>query len=122
MTNHGRATLDAINRLNDALNALDVDGVMAAMTDDCVFENTAPGPDGERYVGQAAVRAFWEQLVKTPGMHFETEEVIAAGDRATALWRYTWTNPDGSTGHIRGVDIFKVRDGKVAEKFSYVKG
>ncbi|MBS1243923.1 MAG: hypothetical protein H6R41_460, partial [Deltaproteobacteria bacterium] len=24
--------------------------------------------------------------------------------------------------HIRGVDVFRVRDGKVAEKLSYVKG
>ncbi len=25
-------------------------------------------------------------------------------------------------GHVRGVDVFRVRDGKVAEKLSYVKG
>jgi hypothetical protein len=32
-------------------------------------------------------------------------------------WCYSW---DG--GHVRGVDMFRVRDGKVAEKLSYVKG
>jgi hypothetical protein len=36
-------------------------------------------------------------------------------------WRYTWMNPD-SQGHVRGVDVFRVQDGKVAEKLSYVKG
>jgi ketosteroid isomerase-like protein len=42
-------TLAAIERFNTAFNAHDVDGVMAAMTDDCLFENTGPAPDGERY-------------------------------------------------------------------------
>jgi hypothetical protein len=27
-----------------------------------------------------------------------------------------------SGGHVRGVDVFRVRGGKVAEKLSYVKG
>jgi hypothetical protein len=35
---------------------------------------------------------------------------------------YRWMDGDGKSGHIRGVDVFRVRDGKVAEKFSYVKG
>jgi hypothetical protein len=39
------------------------------------------------------------------------------GDRAVFRWHYSWGN-----GHVRGVDIFRVEDGKVAEKLSYVKG
>ena len=34
---------------------------------------------------------------------------------------YRWMR-DGQEGHVRGVDVFRVRDGKVAEKLSYVKG
>jgi ketosteroid isomerase-like protein len=45
-----------------------------------------------------------------------------SGDRATARWVFAWTNDDGSAGHVRGVDVIRVRDGKIAEKFSYVKG
>ena len=37
-------------------------------------------------------------------------------------WRYRWRNADGSVGHVRRVDLLRVRDGKVAEKLSYVKG
>jgi len=36
-------------------------------------------------------------------------------------WIYRWVR-DGQEGHVRGVDVFRVRDGKVAEKLSYVKG
>jgi ketosteroid isomerase-like protein len=114
--------LDVVNRFGDALNAKDIDAVMALMTDDCLFENTSPFPDGEAFRGQDAVRAFWTELAKTPGMHFETEEAIVAGDRVTTRWRYSWTNPDGTEGHVRGTDLFKISDGKVAEKLSYVKG
>jgi hypothetical protein len=69
------------------------------------------------------VRGFWERLIEgSPSAHFDLEEIFAAGDRATQLWRYTWVDSDGKTGHVRGVDVFRVRDGKVAEKFAYVKG
>ena len=47
--------------------------------------------------------------------------MIATGDRCVVQWRYTW-NDDGTEQHIRGVDVIRVRDGKVAEKFAYVKG
>ena len=111
-------TRSVIDRFNDAFNTHDVDAVMALMTDDVVFESTGPGPDGERHEGAAAVRAAWEALfAASPTARFDTEEVFTAGDRATVRWRYDWGD-----GHIRGVDVLRVRDGKVCEKFSYVKG
>ena len=117
-----RATLAVVERFNEAFNRHDVDAVMAAMTEDCVFDSTRPPPDGERIVGQAAVREFWEAFfARSPHAHFETEEIVAAGDRAVVRWVYHWMR-EGVRGHVRGVDVFRVRDGRVAEKFSYVKG
>ena len=107
----------AVARFQQAFDAKDVEGVMAAMTPDCVFEDTSP-PDGHRHVGPDAVRAAWKALFAgSPDAAFSTEEVIDAGDRVVTRWRYDF---DG--GHVRGVDVFRVRDGKVAEKLSYVKG
>jgi ketosteroid isomerase-like protein len=111
-------TQSVVEQFSAALNRHDVDAMMALMTDDCVFENTYPPPDGERFVGQAAVRAFWEQFFRdAPGADIQSEELIVAGDRCMVRWRYSWGD-----GHIRGADIFRMRDGKVAEKMSYVKG
>jgi cation diffusion facilitator family transporter len=116
------ATLAAVDRFNEAFNRHDVDAVMAAMTDDCVFESTAP-PNGERFEGPAAVRRAWEELfAASPSAHFDGEDVIATGDRCVVQWRYTWANDDSSKSQLRGVDVIRVRDGKVAEKFAYVKG
>jgi ketosteroid isomerase-like protein len=107
----------AVERFAEAFDAKDVETIMAAMTPDCVFEDTAP-PDGTRHVGAEAVRAAWTNLFAgAPEGVFTTEEVIDAGERVVTRWRYDF---DG--GHVRGVDVFRVRDGLVAEKFSYVKG
>lgn len=123
------ATLAAVARFNDAFDRHDVDGVMAAMTEDCVFENTGPAPDGERYEGAAAVRAFWGRFFKAnPQAKFVAEEQFAAGDRCVMRWRYDWRAPSPSAEptlevhHVRGVDVLRVRDGRVAEKLAYVKG
>jgi ketosteroid isomerase-like protein len=115
-------TIAAVERFNDAFNRHDVDEVMRAMTDDCVFESTSP-PAGDRYEGAAAVRKAWEDFfAMSPTAHFAAEEVISSGDRCVVRWRYTWTGDDGAEGHIRGVDVITVREGKVAEKLAYVKG
>ncbi|HEU4689769.1 MAG TPA: nuclear transport factor 2 family protein [Vicinamibacterales bacterium] len=111
-----------VERFNDAFNRHDVDAIMDCMTADCVFENTRPAPDGTRLVGSAAVRAYWNEFfARSPQARFETEELFVAGDRCVVRWTYRWIR-DGKAGHVRGVDVFRVRDGKVAEKFSYVKG
>ena len=113
----GGEALAAVARFDRAFGARDVDAVMAAMTPDCVFEDTSP-PDGRRHVGAVAVRAAWEALfAASPDATFTTEEIVEAGDRVVARWRY-----DFDAGHVRGVDLFTVRDGRVAEKLSYVKG
>jgi ketosteroid isomerase-like protein len=95
---------------------------MAAMTTDCVFEDTSP-PDGTRHEGPDAVRAAWTAFfANSPTARFDAEEVTASGDRAVVRWRYTWTGDDGHTGSVRGVDLISVRDDRVCEKLSYVKG
>ena len=37
-------------------------------------------------------------------------------------WRYMWGTEASQQDHVRGVDVYRVRDGKIAEKLSYVKG
>ena len=115
------STIAAVERFNEAFNRHDVDAVMAAMTGDCVFESTSP-PDGDHFDGQAAVRTVWEGFfASTPTAQFATEEQFAAGDRCVVRWLYTWEE-NGEPRHLRGVDLLKVRDGKLAEKLAYVKG
>ena len=111
-----------IERFTDATNRQDVEGMMALMSDDVVFESTSP-PEGRRFEGQAAVRACWDELFRgTPRARFETEEVIVSGNRCTARWRYVFDVDSADAGCVRGIDVFRITDGKIAEKLSYVKG
>lgn len=110
--------LAAVGRFNAAFARHDVEAVMAQVTDDCVFESTGPAPDGLRHEGRDAVAAAWRDLfAASPVMQFDVEELIGAGDRVIVRWTYDWGD-----GRVRGVDVMWVRDGKVAEKLSYVKG
>lgn len=115
--------LNLLNAFNAAFNRHDIDGMMALMTGDCRFENTYPPPDGERFEGQAAVRAFWERFFAgAPQALLEFEEVLACGERGFQRWVYSWQESGEGAGHVRGVDVFRFRDGMIAEKLSYVKG
>ena len=117
------ATLTTIEQFNHAFNRREIDAVMALMTADCLFENTYPPPDGSSFKGQGAVRqAFTDFFASAPSIQFETEEIIVAGARGVVRWIYHWRDQQGQPGHVRGVDIFRVEDRKIAEKFSYVKG
>ncbi len=108
---------------NEALNLRDLDGMMRLMSADCIFENTAPPPDGTRYVGQEAVRKFWQDFFQSSAHSvIEPEDIFATGEHCVMRWTYRWTDAAGQSGHIRGVDVYTVRGGLITEKLSYVKG
>jgi ketosteroid isomerase-like protein len=111
--------LDLMDRFTAALNSHDLDAVAALITDDIVFESTSPPPDGTRYEGRDVVRQIWaEMLAATPQARFSVEEQFSDGSgRAVVRWRYDWAD-----GHVRGVDIVRVRNGQLAESLAYVKG
>jgi ketosteroid isomerase-like protein len=112
------ATVEVVNRFNAAWNAHDLDGALALTSRDCVFESTSPAPDGVRHVGRDAIRQAWAPIFEDTNSRFTVEDSFVAGDdRLVQQWRYDWAD-----GHIRGIDVFVVRDGLVAEKLAYVKG
>jgi ketosteroid isomerase-like protein len=117
-----QATRLAVESFNAAFNRHEADELAALLTEDTVFEDTSPAPDGHRIEGKASVVEFWRGwFVRNPDARFEAEEVIVSGNRATVLWVYRKMR-NGQPWHLRGVDIFTVRDGKIAAKLAYVKG
>ena len=108
---------------HNALNRHDVPAMMQMMSPDCVFENTFPAPDGERITGRDAVTRFWEEFFRSsPRARIEIEEIFSLGSRCVLRWRYEWVDETGQPGHVRGVDLFRVEEGLITEKLSYVKG
>ena len=122
ITSQEQATRAAIDRFNEAFNRHDADALAGLLTEDTVFEDTSPAPDGRRVQGKQAVVEFWRAwFERNADARFETEEIIVSGNRATVLWAYHKMR-NGQPWHLRGVDVFTVKDGKVAAKLAYVKG
>lgn len=115
--------IQIVIEFNQALNRRDPQTMIRLLSANTVYENTYPPPDGERFVGREAVGAFWEDFFRGAGeTRLETEEIFACGERVTMRWKYSWANDRGESGHIRGVDVYRVVEGLIAEKLSYVKG
>jgi len=115
--------IDSVLLFHAALNARQLDVMLRLLTEDTVFENTVPPPDGTRYEGIEAVGSFWQEFFKSSvSSRFDIEEIFAAGDRVVMRWVYHWASLDETAGHIRGMDVYRVVNGRIAEKLSYVKG
>jgi ketosteroid isomerase-like protein len=115
-------TRRAIDSFNQLFNKHDADGLAALLTEDTVFEDTSPAPDGLQIEGKAAVVEFWRGwFARNPDARFDAEEIIVCGNRAVVRWVYRKMR-NGQPWHLRGADIFTVRDGKIAAKLAYVKG
>lgn len=116
------ASIRVVLAFNETFNRHDVAGMMQLTSEDCVFEDTNPAPDGALYAGKAAVTQYWQDFFRqSPQAHIEIEEIFSAGLRCIMRWKYEWETA-GEKGHVRGVDIFRVEEGLISEKLSYVKG
>jgi predicted SnoaL-like aldol condensation-catalyzing enzyme len=112
------SSMRVVLKFNEAFNRHDVSGMMQLMSDDCVFENTDPAPDGTVYSGKEGVTRFWQDFFReSPQAHIDIEEIFGMGYHCIMRWKYSW-----GEGHVRGVDIFKVENSLISEKLSYVKG
>jgi hypothetical protein len=82
---------------------------------DCVMEGTGPAPDGNVWTGYDECLAGWQGLASDPTVRFEVEHVDVDGDRAVIRWRVTGAED------YRGVNLMRVRDGKIVEALGYGK-
>ncbi|MFD0744556.1 nuclear transport factor 2 family protein [Phytohabitans flavus] len=112
-------TSEVIRRFNDAFLRHDPDQLDELVGEECVMEAIQPAPDGARYEGRAACLTFWRALAGDHATQFEPEEIAVAGDRASIRWRYRYGT--GAADYVRGVNLMRVRDGKIAEALGYSK-
>jgi ketosteroid isomerase-like protein len=116
-----RATLaDLVIRFTECFNANDLEGVMALMAEDAVYEEFT----GAINRGKTAIRAaFVPQFRGDFGkMRFETEDLFAdaATGKALIRWVCRLQTKRGPAGW-RGLDILHVEHGLVTHKLTYAK-
>lgn len=88
-----------------------------------LVELRAPGTYGEWFSN--LFRAF-------PDFHFETLDVVGDGEKAAVRWRATGTfdgdtrfegmDPTGARVDITGLDLLRIRDGKIQRNDAYMNG
>ena len=108
---------------NEFFNRRDVEEMVRLLSEDCVIEDSGPGPDGNRYAGRAAVKEYFEnRFDRFPGLTHEIEEVFGFGARCVVLWKRGWRGNDGKNEYVRGADMYQVKNDAICEILSYTKG
>ncbi len=113
-------TAEVIRRFNDAFQQHDPALLADLIAEDCIIENTTPAPNGARHVGREACLNLWSRIATSPGTHFDIEDVVVADESATIRWRLHWGKAESDS--VRGVNLMRVRDGRIVEALGYVKG
>ena len=119
MTDDSEVTRAILLRFHRAFEGHRPEDLDALIGEGCVLENTAPAPDGARYEGRAACLEFWKGIAAAQNLVFEDEEVWIGGDRGIIRWRLRWG--PGAGDRVRGVNIMRVRGGRIVEGLGYVK-
>jgi ketosteroid isomerase-like protein len=111
---------DLVVRFTEAFNRDDLDGVMAFMAEDAIYDEV----NGRRNRGKEAIReTFVPQFRGEYGrIRFQTEDLFVDPDSGKALIRWLCTlENDGRSSGWRGLDILHFKDGLLAEKHTYAK-
>ena len=114
-----RTTREVLDLYNDAFRLHDprlLDGLIA---DDCVIEDTGPVPDGARREGGPACLERWSELAANRALEFTPEAAEIHGDLAVQPWALQWG--DGEQDRVRGVNLIRIREGRIVEARGYVK-
>ena len=115
MNNTMNDTATVIDQFNAAFRERAPEKLVDLIADDCVMEGTGPAPDGNVWTGYDECLAGWQGLATDDTIRFEVEHVDVHGDRAVIRWRVTGAQ------NYRGVNLMRVRDGKIVEALGYGK-
>lgn len=112
MSETNKATL---SRANEAISAGDFDGFLAWCTEDTVWNFL-----GDRTLtGKAAVRRWMVETYQVPP-RFRVDRLIAEGDFVVAMGEITLQDESGNDTHHSYCDVWRFRDGKMAELRAFV--
>jgi ketosteroid isomerase-like protein len=102
-----------VERLLAAINAHDLEAMVACFADDYVNEWPAHPQRGFR--GNQQVRSNWSQIFAgVPDLRARLPRMVVDGDTVWAEWDLSGTRRDGAAHLMRGVSIFGVAEGRLA--------
>jgi ketosteroid isomerase-like protein len=103
-TTVGADPISVIVRLQEAINAHDLDALVGCFAPAYVSE--APAHPARNFVGNDQVRRNWGQILAgVPDLRAELLRATVVGDTVWAEWDWTGTRRDGQPHHMAGVTI-----------------
>ena len=108
---------------NVAFNNHNVEKMTSFFSVDCLLESPSPSPEGSLYSGKNPVTSYFQGFFRDyPDVSRKIEDIFSQGFQCVMRWRQTWVNDAGENKSVRGVDIFKVKENRICELYSYTKG
>jgi SnoaL-like domain len=104
--------LTVVEKLRDATNRHDVDGIVACFARG--YRNEAPAHPAQSFVGHDQVRRNWVQILSAvPDVTAEILDSLAVDGTVWSEWRHEGTRGDGSRHRMAGVIVFRVTEGLI---------
>jgi steroid delta-isomerase-like uncharacterized protein len=116
--------IEQLRAVGDAFNRHDLDAIMAAFSDDCVWESPrGPDPWGKRFIGKEQVReGFAARFAGIPDVQYGNGDYFASGNRGVSEWTLTGTTTEGERVEVRGCDLWVFdADNKLTRKDTFWK-
>jgi len=107
-----------LTKFNQAWADNDVDTIVNSVTDDIHFKMVT---DAEGIRGKEAFSSWLKDMSNNDfQMALTTDRVIIDGDQAAITGTMAMTKPDGTKSQFSYCDLYRLRDGKVAELMAFV--
>ncbi|TDW81692.1 ketosteroid isomerase-like protein [Kribbella pratensis] len=120
MDRPNQGQLPVLQRLLEAMNAHDLDAMVACFADDYVNETPAHPQRGFR--GSAQVRTNWTQILAgVPDLRARVPRSAVDGGTLWTEWDITGSRPDGTAFLMRGVVIFGITDQAITSARFYLE-
>jgi steroid delta-isomerase-like uncharacterized protein len=117
----------AVRRLQAFLNGHDLDAIQEVFAATIAIHATSAQPRALDYYGHAGARVYYGALFAAlPDFSIETRDLVAEGALVAARWaaRGTFTGKlmgvpgNGAVIDLRGIDLWRVVNGQIAESWS----
>jgi ketosteroid isomerase-like protein len=109
-----------IERVRDAMNARDVEALVACFQED--YRSEQPVHPDRAFGGREQVRENWSAIFAgVPDFTAELVAAIADGDSEWSEWRWRGTQADGTALDMAGMIVAGTRDGRIAWARLYVE-
>ena len=113
MDGAGQGPAAVVERLVEAINAHDLEAMVACFADDYV--NEWPAHPQRSFRGNQQVRRNWSQIFAgVPDLRARLPRTVVDGGTVWTEWDISGTRRDGAAFLMRGVSIFGVTEGRLA--------